>query len=129
MSDNESDNDVQQKITSSFKNNVLKWIELDDVIRELRAKTKEITTEKKTYEDSILNFLAEVEEKSVVIPNGKLSRNVSKTKAPLKKETIQSALTEITHDGNKAAAMTEHIINSRPTVERINLKRTRNRKS
>ena len=47
-------------------------------------------------------------------------------KGPLK-TLIEKALTEITNDGTKAKAMTEHILNSRPIVERVNLKRTRNR--
>jgi len=129
MSDSDSDNDtVQHKVTKTFKKNVLKWVQLDDNLRELRIKTKEITNEKKQFEQEILNFLEEVEEKSVVIKDGKLSRSVSKTKAPLKKETIQTALTDITKDSIKAATMTDHIINSRSTVERINLKRTKIRK-
>ena len=57
-------------------------------------------------------------------PDGKLSKNVSKTKAPLKKESIYKALVELVGDANKATSMTEHIINSRPDVQRINLKRT-----
>lgn len=124
MSDSENDT-VQQKVTKTFKNNVLKWVEIDDMLRELKEKTKELTSEKKLYEGKIIEYLSEVEEKSVIIKDGKLSRNVSKTKAPFKKETIQTALTEITKDANKAATMTEHIDNSRPKTERVNLKRTR----
>lgn len=125
-----SDNNetVQNKVTPEFKNKILKWVSLDDSIRELRAKTKEITAEKKELEQFILDFLHDVDEKSVAISDGKLSRNVSKTKAPLKKETIAKSLNEITKDMNKAQLMTDHILNSRPMVERINLKRTRNRK-
>ena len=52
---------------------------------------------------------------------------VSKTKKPLSKDTIQKALNELVKDKEKATTMTEHIINSRPTVERVNLKRTKNR--
>ena len=77
---------------------------------------------------NILNFLDSVDEKSVGIQDGKLSRTVSQTKAPLKKDNINKALVEITGDTHKAMSMTEHIIKSRQTVERVNLKRTRNRK-
>ena len=40
---------------------------------------------------------------------------------------IQKALDEIVKDKTKATTMTDHIINSRPMVERVNLKRTKNR--
>ena len=126
MSDSETD--VQHKVTKQFKNNVLKWVALDDAVRDLRSKVKEITKEKKQFEEYILNFLVEVEEKSIAIGDGKLTRNVSKSTAALKKENIHKALVEITGDSNKASAMTEHILNSRQVTERVNLKRTRNRK-
>jgi hypothetical protein len=120
--------EIQNKITKEFKNNVKQWVDIDDTIRELRIKVKELTQEKKANEDFILNFLDSVDEKSVGIQDGKLSRTVSQTKAPLKKDNIHKALVEITGDTNKAMSMTEHIIKSRQTVERVNLKRTRNRK-
>jgi len=120
--------EIQNKITKEFKNNVKHWVEIDDTIRELRIKVKELTQEKKENEEFILNFLESVDEKSVGIQDGKLTRSVSQTKAPLKKDNIHKALVEITGDTNKAMSMTEHIIKSRQTVERVNLKRTKNRK-
>jgi len=129
MSDNNSsDNEkIQEKVTADFKKKVLKWLEIDDEIRGIRSKTKELATEKKQYEEFILSFLEEVGEKELAVNDGKLRRNVSKTKAPLNKASIQKALTDIVKDKTKATTMTDHIINSRPMVERINLKRTKNR--
>ena len=129
MSDNNSsDNEnIQEKVTEDFKKKVLKWLEIDDEIRSIRARSKELTNDKKQYEESILSFLENVGEKELNVKDGKLRRNVSKTKAPLNKASIQKALTEIVKDKSKADVMTEHIINSRPVVERVNLKRTKNR--
>ena len=129
MSDNNSsDNEnVQEKVTTDFKKKVLKWLEIDDEIRSIRAKSSELTKEKKQYEEFILSFLEDVGEKELAVNDGKLRRNVSKTKAPLNKASIQKALTEIVKDKTKATTMTDHIINSRPMVERVNLKRTKNR--
>ena len=123
----EQNSNVQKKVTKTFRNNVLTWVSIDDKIRDYRAKTKELTKEKKQYEEFILKFLEEVEEKSIAIKGGKLTRSVSNCKAPLKKENIHKALLEITGDSNKATVMTEHIIKSRGSVKRVNLKRTRNR--
>ena len=129
MSDNNSsDNEnVQEKVTTDFKKKVLKWLEIDDEIRKIRSKTKELINDKKQYEEFILSFLENVGEKELAVNDGKLRRNVSKTKAPLNKASIQKALTEVLKDKTKATTMTDHIINSRPMVERINLKRTKNR--
>jgi len=124
MSDSESNDDVQMKVTKTFRNNVLKWVEIDDKIKSLRVKVKEFTNEKKEFEEYILNYLSQVEEESIVIKDGKLSKNVTKTKGPLKKESIYKALVELVGDTNKATSMTDHIINSRPDVQKVNLKRT-----
>jgi hypothetical protein len=124
---NSETNDVQKKVTKEFRMKVLKWIEVDDQLRQVRAKIKELNTEKKQNEEFILHYMEQIEEKCFNIKDGKLRRNISKCKGPLKKAMIQKALVEITQDDIKAKAMTDHILNSRPIVERINLKRTRNR--
>ena len=129
MSDNNDSNsdNVQQKVTADFKKRVLKWLEIDDEIRAMRAKSKELTKSKKDHEEYILSFLNDVGEKELAVSDGKLRRNVSKTKKPLSKDWIQKSLTELIKDKSKATVMTEHIINNRETVERVNLKRTKNR--
>jgi hypothetical protein len=127
MSDSDNEN-VQQKVSKAFRNDVLTWVDIDDKIRAIRGKVKELTQDKKAFEEKILNYLSQVEEESIVIKDGKLSKNVSKTKAPLKKETIYQSLVQLVGDATKANTMTEHIINSRPDVQRVNLKRTRMKK-
>lgn len=123
MSDNNPE--IQNKVNDSFKKNVKKWLAIDDEIRNIRARTKELTNEKKDFEDNILKHLEVVKEKEFLVPGGKLRKNVYKTKAPLTKESIQKALTDIIKDKTQATSMTDHIIKSRPIVERTNLKRTK----
>ena len=125
MSDDDNNENVQQKVTKTFRNNVLKWVEIDDNIRNIRSRVKELTSEKKQFEENILNYLSQVDEESIVIKDGKLSKNVTKSKAPLKKETIYQSLVQLVGDPIKATSMTDHIINSRPDVQRVNLKRTK----
>lgn len=126
MSDSENKNE-KKKVSKEFVEAVKKYLEVDDKLREIKEKTKNLNTEKKTREEFILNYLQTIDEKVVDVSDGKLRRNISKTQAPLKKETIQKALTEIVGDATKATAMTDQIIKSRPTVERVTLKRTKNR--
>jgi hypothetical protein len=127
MSDTDTNEDVQHKVTKSFKNDVLKWVDIDDQLKMIRNKVKELNEEKKEYEGKIINFLTQVNEETVVIKDGKLSKNVMRCKAPLKKETIHKSLVELVGDTNKAMTMTEHIINSREITEKIKLSRTKNR--
>lgn len=128
MSDNNPpDENIQEKVTADFKNKVLNWLAIDDEIRDMRAKSKDLTKKKKEYEEYILSFLENVGEKELAVSDGKLRRNISKTKKPLSKEWIQKSLTELIKDKTKATTMTDHIINNREVVERVNLKRTKNR--
>ena len=127
MSDSESDNNVQQKVTKEFKHNVLTWVGIDDKIREHRQRVKELNQQKKEFEENILKYLTEVDEDSIMIADGKLTKSVSKTKEPLKKDNIQAALVEITGDANKAVMLTEHILKSRKEVEKVRLSRSKKR--
>lgn len=118
---------TEKKISPEFVQSVKKYLEVDDKLKELKEHMKKLTAEKKTKEEFILNYLQSIDEKVIDVADGKLRRNISKTQAALKKDTIQNALTEIVGDSIKAVAMTNQIIKSRPMVERVTLKRTRNR--
>lgn len=133
MSNNTSDDknsdteNPPKNISTEFKDLVVTWVEIDDNIRKLNAQLKEFKDEKKQYEQAVLEYLEKIGENVIEISDGKLRRNVSKTKGALKHEIIQSALTDCTNDPDKAFQMTNYIMNKRPIVERINLKRTKNR--
>ena len=120
-------NPEKKKVSPEFVQSVKKYLEVDDKLRKLREETKILTTNRKQNEEFILNYLQTIDENVIDVADGKLRRNVSKTPTPLKKETIQKALTDIMGDSVKAQAMTDQIIKSRPMVEKITLKRTKNR--
>jgi gas vesicle protein len=119
--------EVEEKpqVSQEFINNVKKYIEIDDFIKENKNKLKKYVKEKKEKEEYILNYLSTIKEDVIDLQNGRLKRNISKTQEPLKKEIIHKALTELI--GDKASQFTEHIIKSRGMKERITLKRTKNK--
>ena len=130
MSDNEdSDYEKQKQITEEFVEVVKNWVKLDDEIRDYTSKIKDLKNERKEFEEFILEYMESINENVIEITGGKLRRNKSNTKTPLKEESIQTALFEITKDNEKSMQMTKHIMENRPSVERVNLKRTRFRKS
>ena len=131
MSDN-NDSDFEEKqkqITEEFVEVVKNWVKLDDEIRDYTSKIKDLKNERKEFEDFILEYMENINENVIEITGGKLRRNKSQTKTPLKEESIQTALYDITKDNEKSMQMTKHIMENRPSVERVNLKRTRLRKS
>ena len=122
----ESDSNKKQ-ISQEFVQAVKKYLEVDDKLREIKDRTKKLNTEKKEKQEYIINYLTSIEESIIDVADGKLKKTITKSQAPLKKELIHKALTDLTGDSVKAQSMTETIINSRPTVERVNLKRTKNK--
>lgn len=117
----------KKTVSSEFVNTVKKYLEIDDKLKEYKDETKKLSSDKKEKEEFILKYLQSIEESVIDVRDGKLRRNISKTQAPLKKENIQKALTEIVGDAIKAQSMTEQIIKSRPTIEKVTLKRTKNK--
>jgi precorrin-3B methylase len=120
-----SDNKV---ISDKFKNNIKEWVSIDDQIRDLQKQIKLFKQVKKEKEEFILEYLTNINENQIQISDGKLIKNVSKTKAPLKNEMITDTLIEVLKDDKEAFKITEMIMLKRPMTERINLKRTHNHK-
>lgn len=114
----------KKTVSAEFVQNVKKYLELDDKMKEIKNSIKELSNDKKQNEEFILNYLQTIDEKTVEIADGKLIRNVYKTQGALKKELIQKALVDLTGDSVKATSITDEIIKSRPIIERVSLKRT-----
>ncbi len=117
----------KKRISPEFVENVKKYLLIDDKIKQLKEESKKLATDKKEREEFILNYLQNIDENVIDVHDGKLRRNISKTIAPLKKDTIQNTLNIILGDVNKATMITQEIIKSRPIVERVTLTRTKNR--
>lgn len=123
-----SENQDQIKITDEFKNSVVNWVSIDDKIKELNLKIKELKEEKKEDEVVIIEYLEKYNQDMIDITGGKLKKNVTKTQTPLKKDLISSALNELINDSHKAEEMTQFIFSKRQTKEKINLRRMKNKK-
>lgn len=119
-----NDNEIEQ-----FKSLVCEWVKLDDIIRSKNNELKEIKNDKKQLEEYILGCMDKLDESVIDISDGKLRVNKTKSKSGLNQNYLQEKLAELTQDPNKATTMTKHILENRPCTERVNLKRTFNRKS
>jgi hypothetical protein len=123
----EEKEDKNKTVSKEFINSIKNWVALDDKIKKLKEDMKTLTNEKKEYEDIVLKELDNMDEKVIAISDGKLRKNVSKTQTPLKKELIQKTLLEYLKDEKKAIDIFDSMNKSRQTVERVNLKRIKNR--
>jgi hypothetical protein len=122
-------NDMNDNEIEQFKNLVCEWVKLDDIIRTKNNEIKEIKNDKKQIEEYILGCMDKLDENVIDISDGKLRVNKTKSKSGLNKNYLQESLANLTQDPTKATSMTKHILENRPTTERINLKRTFNRQN
>ena len=78
----------EKKISQEFITNVKKYLEIDDLLKDIKEKTKKLTTDKKNHEEFILDYLKSIDEKVIDVQDGKLRKNITKSQTPLKKELI-----------------------------------------
>ncbi|MDX1702057.1 MAG: hypothetical protein R3250_15635 [Melioribacteraceae bacterium] len=126
-SDDEMDTE-QKKITEEFKENVVKFVKLDDQIRERKREIRELESKRKPCEEFILKCLDSMNENVIEISNGKLRKNKSETKVPLNQDIIRTAILEKVQDPKQVSAIVGRMDELRPKKTRVNLKRTMNRK-
>jgi hypothetical protein len=108
---------------------VVKFLKLDSRIKETVNSLKELKSERKQYEEAILNLMSKNNQEILNISSGgSLRKSVSKTKGALKQDYITQVLTEFTKNKNEAMVITEQLMNNRPLNERTYLKRTNPRK-
>ena len=112
-------------IIDDLKEMIINWLALDDKVKELSTRAKDITTEKKQFESYILDYMTKLNKPIIDTSSGKLIKDDTKTKKALKEDMVVGALTEITGNKDKAAEMTKIIFDKRPDVENTRLKRVK----
>ena len=122
-SDDDSDDDIV-KVPKEFQENVIKFIQYDDLIRTMTAEVAGLKKKRDIHKKYVIDQLEVLGETIIEIDGGKLRRNKFETKQPLTHELIKQAILEKV--GNPQ--VTEEIISlmndKRPMKERIDLKRT-----
>jgi len=126
--------DNDNKISNIFKEKVINYIKIDDLIRKKQEEIKELKDKKEECEEYILKYLDKSDAGFVNVPGGKLIKNQSETKGTLKVETIKESIIEgikkekLTNSEEVNKKLIEDIIEimeeKRGKVNRVNLKRT-----
>jgi hypothetical protein len=119
------DKAVSNKLVNSLK----KWLALDDEVLKLKTHIKELTTEQKEYETIILEEMDKLDEKIIAVSDGKIKKNVVKSKSALKKEYIQKTILDFTKDEGKTKELLENMEKKINITEKIKLTRIKNKDS
>ena len=130
MPNNNETNINQTTNNSSEYNQMVKsWIETEDKINTLMKSLKDLRDEKKQFENFIIDYMEEHDVSDVTITEGRIKKNVLKTKGGFNEKVILEGLAEITKDDTKAKDITKVIAQKRETKEKKYLKKVKNNKS
>ena len=102
---------------------VKSWLETEDKINALNKSLKDLRDEKKQFENFIIDYMEENDNVEVTIPEGRVRKNVLKSKGGFNEKVIMSGLADITKDDSKVKEITKVIAQKRETKEKKFLKK------
>jgi hypothetical protein len=121
--------EITKMPTQELVESIKLWVNIDDKIKKFNDEIKTLKNEKKEHECIILQELDKMDENTIGITDGKLKKNVLKSQTALKKDIIHKSIFEFIKDEKKTLDILDHMNKARPTVEKVNLKRIKNRDS
>lgn len=134
--------DEEIKLIQEFKENVIKYVGIDDIIRKKKSELKEIEVKNKErtvklkkeikdieqkkipYEKFVLHYLEQIGEDVIDISDGKLKKSKSERKGKITKKIIEDSLKVHLRDTLLIAEIMETIEKKLPRTVNIGLKRT-----
>jgi hypothetical protein len=125
----EIDKEDDEKIDIDIlKKMVVKWIKLDDKIKDYNKEIKDMKNEKLQMEDKILLFMDDNEQNEIQVKNDKLEKKKSETKEAINEEYIKKCLIKSIDDVEMVDKLTNIIISNRAITESYKLARKTQKK-
>ena len=117
-------NEVNEAIdVDILKNMVIRWIKLDDTVKEHNKTVKELKEEKTQIESKILLFMNNNKTNEIQVKDGKLEKKIGEKKEPINEEYIKKCLTKTFDDVEMIDKLTKLIIENREITESYKLAR------
>jgi hypothetical protein len=108
----------------NLKENVKEYLEIDDQIKALNKAIVERRKQKSKLSADILTMMNKFEIDNMNTKNGRLIYSVSNTSKPLSKKNLVDGLNIYFKNEDTAKSVSQIVLDSRPKVEKITLKRT-----
>jgi hypothetical protein len=97
-----------------LKQTIKEWVKLDEDVAELKLKIKIMNQRKKEMSLHLLEIMKDQKIDAFDLNNeGKLVRQVKKTKQPINKKQLNSSLTKYYESEKEAQKVTDYILNAR----------------
>ena len=95
----------------SFENQIQQWVSLDNQLKQLNEKVKELRDKRNNLEDNITTYASEnnLSNATVQISDGKLKFVNTKVPEPLTFKYLEKTLGEVIKNENQVKLIMEHI--------------------
>ena len=123
ISESKSESDDDNVDVDLLKKMVIRWITLDDNIKEFTKKAKDIKDEKTQIEEKILYFMKQSETNEIQVKDGKLEKKRGEKKEPINEEYIKKCLVKSFDDVEMVDKLTKLLIENREITETYRLAR------
>jgi len=124
-----SENQEFQFFKENLKTNVKEYLDIDEQIDKLNKALKERKKKKTELSLEILDTMKKIDVNYMNIKGGKLVYAVTKSKAPLNKTNITKSLGKYFNSDEKGMELCKFLFENREQIEKVRLKRTKNRKN
>jgi len=118
-------NKSKNEAKTEYEEMVKSWLETEDKINALNKSLKDLRDEKKQFENFIIDYMEENDNVEVTIPEGRVRKNVLKSKGVFNEKVIMSGLADITKYDMKVKEITKVIAQKRETKEKKFLKKVK----
>ena len=109
-----------------FKVNVKEWLDVDEQIRELEKKIKELkSTRNKKLEPKITGFMRSFNISDLNTDSGKLRCNERNTKAPVSKKSIKESLVKVLTSTEQIDSAMDEIYLNRQVITKYKLSKVK----
>lgn len=95
----------------SFENQIQQWVQLDNQLKQINEKTKELREKRNLLEKNITNYATShnLSNSTVQISDGKLKFSNTKVPEPLTFKYLEKTLSEVIKNENQVKIIMEHI--------------------
>lgn len=111
------------QVSKDFQEKVVKFVDIDDKIKEKQSELTELRKKLKPLEEYIIKYLDDVDETTVDLNNGKLKKDSKETKSAVNLELIKSVIAEKIEDEDLIDTIMEAMENKRQTKVKVGIKR------
>jgi hypothetical protein len=95
----------------SFENQIKQWVQLDNQLKDLNERTKELREKRNSLEKNITTFAASnnLSNSTVQLSDGRLKFTNTKVPEPLTFKYLEKTLAEVIKNENQVKLIMEHI--------------------